>query len=129
MPLFVPLTYPFLMQAQDANLGVKYAEYDLAVNEYNQTLLTALREVADQVSILKTVNSQLHAENLALNAARHNYKLFRSRYNHGIADYLQVLTSKQALIARESEQMDLQTRHLQAQVAMLKALGGITGQG
>ena len=110
--------------ARRANLGEKYAEYDLAVNEYNQTILTALREVADQLSLLKTINSQLQAENIALNATRHNYKLFSSRYNHGIADTLEVLQSKQALMQRQAVQTDLQTRHLLAVVAMLKALGG-----
>jgi NodT family efflux transporter outer membrane factor (OMF) lipoprotein len=117
--------------ARRANLGVKYAEYDLAVNEYNKTILTALREVADQLSILQSVGSQLAAQNAALKATRHNYKLFSSRYNHGIADYVQVLRSRQSLIERQSELIDLQTRHLQAVVATLKALGGndFIGQG
>lgn len=110
--------------ARRANLGVAYAEYDLAVNEYNQTILTALRDVADQLSLLKTINSQLQAENIALNATWHNYKLFSSRYNHGIADALEVLQSKHALMQRQSVQTDLQTRHLQAVVGILKALGG-----
>lgn len=110
--------------ARRADLGVKYAEYDMAVNEYNQTILTALREVADQLSTLQMLGSQLTAQNTALNATQHNYKLYDSRYNHGIADYAQVLESKQSLIQQQSIQLDLQTRHLQAVVAMLKALGG-----
>ena len=84
--------------ARRANLGVRYAEYDLAVNEYNKTILTALREVADQLSQIHTLNSQLAAQNTALTATRHNYKLYSSRYNHGIADYVQVLESRQLLI-------------------------------
>lgn len=110
--------------ARRANLGVKYAEYDMAVNQYNQTILIALRQVADQLSILHTVNSQLAAQNTAFNATLHNYKLFKSRYHHGIADTVQVLTSKQMLMQRQSTQLALQTRQLQATVALLKALGG-----
>ena len=110
--------------ARRANLGVKYAEYDFAVNEYNQTILTALREVADQLSTLKTVGTQLAAQQTALNATSRHYKLYRSRYNQGIADYVQVLESKELLMQRQATQLDLQTRHLQAVVAMLKALGG-----
>jgi len=107
-----------------ANLGVKYAEFDTAVNEYNSTILTALREVADQLSILQTVNARLKAQDSAFSATQHNYKLYSLRYNHGIADYVAVLQSKQLLLQQQAVQVALQTQHLQAMVGMLKALGG-----
>ena len=117
--------------ARRADLGVKYAEYDTAVNEYNQTILTALREVADQLSRLQTIGSQLTAEHAAENATERNYKLYRARYNHGIADYAEVLERKQLLLQQQSTRLTLQTRHLQAAVGMLQALGGndFIGQG
>lgn len=110
--------------ARRANLGVKYAEYDIAVNEYNQAILTALREVADHLSILQTVGIQLAAEKSALNATQYNYKLYNSRYNQGITDDVAVLESKQLLLQHQATQQTLQTRYLQAVVATLKALGG-----
>jgi outer membrane protein TolC len=110
--------------ARRANLGVKYAEYDIAVQSYNQTILTALRDVADQLSTIRTLKSQLKAQALALRSTRNNYKLFKSRYNHGIVTYTQVLEIRQLLLQQESTQRDLQARHLLAVVAMLKALGG-----
>ena len=42
-----------------AQLRQHYAEYDLAVNDYNQTLLNAIREVADQLTILKNLKIEL----------------------------------------------------------------------
>jgi NodT family efflux transporter outer membrane factor (OMF) lipoprotein len=113
--------------ARRANLGVKYAEYDLAVNEYNQTILTALREVADQASILKTLKAEVAAQATALNATQRHYKLINSRYNHGIVDYVQVLEVKELLLQQQARQVSLQTSHLQAVVVMLKALGGTQG--
>jgi NodT family efflux transporter outer membrane factor (OMF) lipoprotein len=110
--------------ARRANLRVRYAEYDLAVNEYNQTILTALREVADQLSVLKTLQAQRQSQAIAVAATARNDQLFRLRYRQGIADYVVVLNSKQSLLQQKAEQIDLQTRHLQAVVAMLKALGG-----
>jgi len=110
--------------ARRANLGVKSAEYDMAVNSYNQTVLNALREVADQLAIMNTVKNQLRAQDRALQATEHNYKLFNSRYNHGIVDYVQVLEIKQLLLQYHATQLDLQTRHLRAVVGVLKALGG-----
>jgi NodT family efflux transporter outer membrane factor (OMF) lipoprotein len=110
-----------------ANLGVKYAEYDLAVNEYNQTILTALREVADQLSILQTIHAQLLAQSQLVNAIKYNYKLFNSRYKHGIVGYEQVLQLRGQLLEQRSQQVNLQTHYVQAAVAMLKALGGNDG--
>lgn len=107
-----------------ANLGVKLAEYDKAVNDYNNTILSALREVADQVSILQTVKAQLKAQNSAFDATQRNYKLYNLRYNQGIADYVSVLESKQLVLQQQAVQVNLQTQQLQAVVLMLKALGG-----
>lgn len=110
--------------ARRANLGVRYAEYDFAVNVYNKTLLNALKDVADQAANLKTLNAQLAVQNTALQAAARNYKMMRARYNNGIVDYLPVLQIKGALLQQQAEQIDYQTRHLRSVVAMIKALGG-----
>lgn len=110
--------------ARRANLGIKYSEYDLAINQYNQTILTALKEVADQELKLKTYKEQLSVQKTALNATAHKYKLIQSRYNHGISDYLEVLQTKQLLLEQQATQTRFQQLHLQAVVGMLKALGG-----
>lgn len=110
--------------ARRANLGVKYAEYDVAVNQYNQTILTALREVADQLSILTALNADLRAQREGLAATTRNYRLTSSRYSHGIVDYMQVLSIKQNVLQQQATQVDLQARQLLATVAMIKALGG-----
>ena len=110
--------------ARRANLGVKFAEYDLAVNDYNQTILTALREVADQLATLKSLNSRINAQDLAVKASEQQYKLYHSRYDHGIADMLQLLENKQLLLQQQAILVDLQARHYQATVTLLKALGG-----
>ena len=41
-----------------ANLAAKDADYDLAVEQYNQTLVDALREVVDQLASLRSVDAQ-----------------------------------------------------------------------
>jgi NodT family efflux transporter outer membrane factor (OMF) lipoprotein len=113
--------------ARRSNLGVRYSEYDLAVNEYNQTILVALREVADQLSIIQTLKLQLSTQHEAVGAIQYNYKLFNLRYNHGIIDYTSVLEIKEKLLQQQATQINFQIRHLQAVVGMLKALGGTQG--
>lgn len=107
-----------------ANLGVQYAEYDAAVNQYNATILTALKQIADQLIILKSVNSQWDAQRSSLAAIEQNVRLVKSRYRHGIVDYAQVLQAEDDLFAQQSTQVDLQTYHQQALAGLMVALGG-----
>lgn len=110
--------------ARRANLGVKNAEYDIALSSYNQTILTALREVADQAIILNSLNSQVLAQTHELRAIEENYKLIYARYTHGITGYTSVLQSKDAVLKQRSKQVEYQGRQLIALVDMIKALGG-----
>lgn len=110
--------------ARRANLGVQYAQYDVAVNQYNQNILTALKEVADQETILQTVSKQLRTHQQAVIAARQNYKLSRARYRHGITDYAELINAKLALLQYESVQADLEASYLDGIVGLARALGG-----
>ena len=107
-----------------ANLKVQYAQYDFAVNEYNQTILTALREVADQISLLNKVDAQLKAQTTSYSAIYHNYQLYFLRYQHGITDYTHILEMKNATLKQKAAQLELQTQYAKTVVALLKALGG-----
>jgi outer membrane protein TolC len=117
--------------ARRANLREKYSEFDQAIGSYNDTILTGLREVADQVSKLNSLNAQQRDQNGVLRDTLRNYQLTVARYRHGIVDYTNVLQVKSTLLRQQDQQVDLQTRHLQAMIAMIKALGGtyITAEG
>ncbi|KTC86841.1 efflux transporter outer membrane subunit [Legionella cincinnatiensis] len=110
--------------ARRANLGVSYTQYELAVNQYNQTILNSLQQVSDQLSTLKTLNAQITAQNQAFNTTESNYKLFQARYTQGIIDYPQLIDIKQLLIQQKAMLQQLQTRQKQAFIALLTALGG-----
>ncbi|KTD63043.1 outer membrane efflux protein [Legionella santicrucis] len=110
--------------ARRANLGVSYTQYELAVNQYNQTILNSLQQVSDQLSTLKTLKTQIAAQNQAFNTTESNYKLFQARYTQGIIDYPQLIELKQLLIQQKATLQQLQTRQKQAFIALLTALGG-----
>lgn len=110
--------------ARRANLGVNYAQYELSVNQYNQTILNSLQQIGDQLSALKALEAQISAQNKALNNTEYNYRLFRARYNQGIIDYTQILEIKQLLIQQKAILYHLQTQQKQAFVALVAALGG-----
>jgi NodT family efflux transporter outer membrane factor (OMF) lipoprotein len=114
----------FDANARRANLAAQYDEYDIASEQYNQAILTALRDVADQAATLTSLNKQETQQTIALQASQHSYQLTLSRYKHGINDYMSVLEIQNALLQAKYRQTQLQALHLKAAVAMIKALGG-----
>ncbi len=82
----------------------------MAVNDYNQTLLNAVREVADQLALLKSLDNQLNTHNLAVSASQKQLELYRKQFNHGIVDTAQLLESELALLQQQTIQLNLQTR-------------------
>jgi NodT family efflux transporter outer membrane factor (OMF) lipoprotein len=100
------------------------ADYDAAVEQYNQSLADALRDVADQLTSLRSVAAQHAQQQQALAAAREAYDLAVLRYREGIGNYLQVLTTEDRLLVQQRLDADLRARRLDASVALAGALGG-----
>jgi NodT family efflux transporter outer membrane factor (OMF) lipoprotein len=107
-----------------ANLGIKYDEYDRAVSSYNQTILTALREVAEQMATLHSLQAQEKTQLASLKMSEKNYYLINARYKHGISDYTRLLQTKNTLLNERNKHIKLQTNKLQSMVGVIKALGG-----
>jgi len=107
-----------------ANLAAKDADYDLAVAQYNQTLIEALREVVDQLASLKSVAAQRIEVERALAAARDAHALATERYRAGIASYLTVLAAESPLLEQEFLRASLRARELELSITLIRALGG-----
>jgi len=107
-----------------ANLGAKRAEVDIAIEGYNATLLRALREVADELASLRSLERQQAAQADATTAAEAAFDLSLQRYRAGLGNYLVVLTAETNVIAQRRAASDLRGRQLAEQVALIRALGG-----
>jgi outer membrane protein TolC len=107
-----------------ANLGAKSAEVDAAVDGYNAALLHALREVADEVSSLQSLERQQLAQGDATAAAEAAYALSLQRYQAGLGNFLVVLTAQTNVLAQRRASTELSARHLGSEVALARALGG-----
>ncbi len=107
-----------------ANLHAKAAEVDLAVDAYNAALLRALREVADEVTSLQSLERQQRAQAEALAAAESAYDLATQRYRAGLGNFLVVLSVQNTVIAQRRAATELKARHLAAEVALARSLGG-----
>jgi NodT family efflux transporter outer membrane factor (OMF) lipoprotein len=107
-----------------ANLDAQDASYDLAVENYNQTVVDAMRDIADQLSSLRWLKERLAEQNEAVATAQAASDLVDKRYGAGLATYLQVLATQNATLNEQRRLVDLQSRGLSLQANLSRALGG-----
>lgn len=107
-----------------ANYRGSRAEYDFAVASYNEALTQALHETADALRSLTALTDRSAATDSALNHSEESYRLAKARYQGGIADYLTVLTTEDALLQARLADAAIHARGYSLEVALVKALGG-----
>lgn len=107
-----------------ANLRSKVASYNEAVFSYNDLLLRAAKEVADQLILLQTKNGELDMQMATVRATLDQYRLKELRFAKGINDYLTVLDMEEEVLNQRLSLVNLQRDHLLAVLQMVKAFGG-----
>ena len=100
------------------------AELDAAIETYNQTLLIAVRDVADQLVSLEALALQSTAQARTLSTRQAAFDLARRQYDAGLTDYLTVLNAQNVLLQERQQQLDLNTRALVLDAELNRALGG-----
>jgi NodT family efflux transporter outer membrane factor (OMF) lipoprotein len=100
------------------------AQLDSAIAGYNDTVLHAVEQTADQITRLDALAREQVDQQQTLDATEAAYKLAEERYRAGLAGYLTVLNAEtQVLIARQS-MVDIETSQAVARVTLLLAVGG-----
>lgn len=107
-----------------ANLAGKDAARDIAVAQYNQTLVHAINQVAAQVDDLRALTAQVSDDETARASAEHAYALALQRFRAGIGSFLEALTERQELISTERRLAAVQAGRLDAWAQLNEALGG-----
>ncbi|HEY2628158.1 MAG TPA: efflux transporter outer membrane subunit [Usitatibacter sp.] len=107
-----------------ANLSVKDADYDIAVEQYNETLVEALQEVANQLASFHALEIRRRESKLALVSSQDAYDLAVLRYREGLGNYLQVLSAETQVLIQKSLAADMDARELELSVNLIRALGG-----
>jgi NodT family efflux transporter outer membrane factor (OMF) lipoprotein len=100
------------------------AEIDAAVASYNETVLRSVREAADQVSRLKSLETQLAAQRRSLDAAEQAYSFALQRYDAGLSNQITVLNAETQVLAARRQRVQLLAERSSARIALLVALGG-----
>ena len=96
----------------------------IAVAQYEKTIQTAFREVADALAGQATLTDQLNAQKAQSDAEAKRLKLSDLRYRNGVASYLDFLDAQRSLFSTQQAVVQTRLVQLQNQVALYKTLGG-----
>lgn len=100
------------------------ADYDIAVANYDRTLIAALRDVADIVASSAATARQLAERREALKAATDASQLAGLRYRAGLSNQLPQLTAEDSQTQLARQVADLEARQLALDIALIRTLGG-----
>jgi NodT family efflux transporter outer membrane factor (OMF) lipoprotein len=100
------------------------AEVDLAVSTYNQTVLEAVQQAADQVSNIVAVDSGLQQQQESLASAEDAFRLATERYQAGLTTYLSVLTTETEVLSARRQRVELLSARDIDRVTLLIDVGG-----
>ncbi|RFU49661.1 efflux transporter outer membrane subunit [Paraburkholderia sp. DHOC27] len=106
------------------NFGVATAEYDDAVLRYNDTVLSAMKSVAQDVTLLQSVEAQQRSADAALESAKRSYELAALGYKGGITEYLDVLIAQKVMLQQQQDVALIRAQRVDAWVLLMKDLGG-----
>ncbi|MDR1125729.1 MAG: efflux transporter outer membrane subunit [Deltaproteobacteria bacterium] len=123
---FLPsLSLPIFAAGRNkANLELAEIRKESSVLQYEKTIQTAFREVADALMTRASFNDQLAAQKKYLAAQRLVLALATQRYVNGVTSYLDVLDAQRNVFQAEQDLLDIRREQLVNEINLYSALGG-----
>jgi multidrug efflux system outer membrane protein len=109
-----------------AALRVSKTDREIVLTQYEKTIQTAFREVADALAVRGTIDEQLAAQQSLATTLADTYSLADKRYTKGIDSYLSVLDAQRSHFAAQQGLVTLRLARLASQIRLYAVLGGGT---
>lgn len=106
------------------NLAGQRAEYDMAVESYNETLLASAQQVADSLANLKRAMTEYQAQGRLVAASSEQVALARTRLRDGLRDRREVEQEQIELLEARYVEHTLNGDRMVASVDLYQSLGG-----
>jgi outer membrane protein TolC len=100
------------------------AQLDVAIAGYNDTVLRAVEQTADQLTRIDALARERVEQQETLEANEAAYKLAEERYRAGLASYLSVLNAETQVLSARQSMVDIIANQAVARVTLLLAIGG-----
>lgn len=107
-----------------SKLGEESALFDQAVESYNQTILNAVQQTADAITLSKSRVEQWQQASSAAKSLEEVYRVSDARYRAGIIGRDALLSSQSALQQQQQAQLRASSQLMQAKIRLIRALGG-----
>lgn len=119
------LTLPlFDSRRLDAQLDGARTNRNQRIAEYNQTVVEAVRDVAQGGAQLQGIEQQIAQQTAATSSAHAQLASAQARLDRGLANNSALLNARLALLKQQDADLYLQQVQLLAEVALTNALGG-----
>ncbi|SHI34993.1 efflux transporter outer membrane subunit [Pollutimonas bauzanensis] len=109
---------------RQAGLDRARAKYEEDVAIYRQTVLSAFREVEDNLSSLRILGTQTDVQDSAVQSAARAAELSHTQYREGSVSYLDVIDADRAVLQQKRAAVQLNGDRAQAAVNLIRAIGG-----
>jgi multidrug efflux system outer membrane protein len=107
-----------------SNYRVAKAQWEQVKLQYEQAVLTALREVSDALTLLGKLSEAETGQERSVKALQQAAEYAMDRYRQGFASYFEVLEAQQQLYPAQNVLAQIRRDRLLAHVQLYKALGG-----
>ncbi|HEX8604034.1 MAG TPA: efflux transporter outer membrane subunit [Pseudoduganella sp.] len=123
---FMPqLTLPIFDAGRNrANLTLAEVRRNIAVADYERTIQTAFREVADALAARSYLGDQVAAQRAIQDAQAERLRLLTLRFENGVASTLEVLDAQRELFAAEQDLVQARLLRTTSAIDLYRALGG-----
>jgi NodT family efflux transporter outer membrane factor (OMF) lipoprotein len=99
-------------------------QLDGAIARYNDTVLHAVQQTADQLTRIDALARERVEQQETLEANEAAYRLAEERYRAGLASYLSVLNAETQVLTARQSMVDIIADQAVARVTLLLAIGG-----
>jgi multidrug efflux system outer membrane protein len=107
-----------------ANLNIAKADRDISVAQYEKSVQTAFREVADALATRGTLDERLSSQTALVEASQKSYTINEARYRQGADTYLNALVAQRSLYAAQQGLITTRLAKTSNAVTLYKVLGG-----
>lgn len=107
-----------------SRLGEESALFDQSVESYNQTILNAIQQTADAITLSKSRVEQWQLASSAAKSLEEVYRVSDARYRAGIIGRDELLSSQSAFQQQQQAQLRASSQLMQAKIRLIRALGG-----
>jgi multidrug efflux system outer membrane protein len=109
---------------RDAAIAQAQADETQALLHSRQRVLTAFKDVEDQLVALQVLAAQAAHQGQAATAAQRAEQLAATRFASGLGSHLELLDAQRAALRSQLARLQAETLRAQATVGLIRALGG-----